>query len=70
MEWVTKIIRLWPDFSKLAKRGFKEFSWWKGFLFTGSYRPYMFSIRKITKKTWFDAKLFAESVYKTCKNEF
>ena len=25
MEWVMKIIRLWPDFSKVAKHGFKDF---------------------------------------------
>ena len=27
MEWVIKIFRLWPDFYKVAKHGFKEFSW-------------------------------------------
>ena len=48
-EGVIKIIRLWLDFSKVAKHGFKEFSWWKGFLVAGSYRPYMLPIRKITK---------------------
>ena len=31
MEWVMKIIRLWPGFSKVAKHGFKEFYLWKGF---------------------------------------
>ena len=70
MEWVMEIIRLWPDFSKVAKHGFKEFSWWKGFLFTCSYRPYMFSFRKITRWTWFVVKRFAKTLYKTCKNEF
>ena len=49
VEWVIKIIRLWPDFSEVAKHDFKEFSWWKGILLAGSYRPYMFSIRQITK---------------------
>ena len=29
-----------------------------------------FQSEKITKLTWFVAKLFAESLYKTCKNEF
>ena len=48
MEWVMKTIQLWPDFSKVAKHDIKEFSWWKGFLLTCSYRPYMFSVRKIT----------------------
>ena len=70
MEWVMKIIRLLPDFSKVVKHGFKEFSWWKGFLFTYSYRSYMFSGWKITKLTWFDATRFADTLYKTCKNEF
>ena len=46
MEKVMEIIWLWPDFSKVAKHGFKEFYWWKGILFTWSYRLYMFSIRK------------------------
>ena len=36
-------------FFKRSKTWFKELSRCKGFLFAGSYRPYMFPIRKITK---------------------
>ena len=50
MEWVMKIIRLWPDFSKVAKHGFKEFSLWKGFLLTWNYRLYMFQSEKSQNK--------------------
>ena len=50
MGWVMQIIRLWPDFSKVAKHGFKECSWWKGFLFTCSYHPYMFQSEKSQNK--------------------
>ena len=46
---VPRDVRLWPDFLKIATHGFKEFSWWKGFLFAWSYRPFMFPTWKITK---------------------
>ena len=46
MEWVIKIIRLWPDFSEVAKHDLKGFLDEKVFLFAGSYRYYLFSIQK------------------------
>ena len=36
-------------FFKSSKTWFKEFSWWKGFLFEVRYCPYLFQSEKITK---------------------
>ena len=71
MEWVIKRIRLWQDFPKVAKHGFKECLWWKGFLCASSYRPYMFSIRKNHKINllWCKA-FFLKSFTKLVKMNF
>ena len=71
MERMIKIIRLWPDFSKVAKPGLKEFSWWRGLFFVCSNRPYMFSIRKInTVQTYANIKLILDISHTILQQRF